>query len=218
METPDQVISAVQLTLALGPLAVYFLGLGLVNSRAQPCLVRARADFVVLALALLPAIIAPVVGFVEAGRPAVAAGLALGVALIFIRLLPGHHAGWVIYNIDHDRCRELVRRACQRLGWSVDSAEDRIRIKEVELTMALCALPWLRNVSISFVARGREVAGAQQRLMAALARELAHERMLPSPIGASLVVIGTGLLMAPMWSLAHHADAIVKAVWEILFA
>ena len=58
----------------------------------------------------------------------------------------------------------------------------------------------------------------QDRLISAFGREIRHERLLPSPVGASLVIIGTGLLVAPMWSLLHNVDAIARAVWQILSA
>ena len=63
MSSADEVVFVLRLALALGPLAIYFLGLGLVNSSARPCVVRARADFVVLAIAVVP-----MVATIPAGR------------------------------------------------------------------------------------------------------------------------------------------------------
>ena len=48
--------------------------------------------------------------------------------------------------------------------------------------------------------------------------EMAAEGLLPSPTGASLVLIGAALLGVPMWYLLHHMGAIVDVVRQILFA
>ena len=53
--------------------------------------------------------------------------------------------------------------------------------------------------------------------MRAVAREIRREAMLPSPAGASMVVIGAALLGVPMWYLFHHMDAIASAVRQVLF-
>ena len=44
VDAPAHVVFVLEVLIALGPLAVYFLGLGLVNSQPRPCLVNARAD------------------------------------------------------------------------------------------------------------------------------------------------------------------------------
>ena len=42
--------------------------------------------------------------------------------------------------------------------------------------------------------------------------------MLPSPTGASMVVIGAALLGVPMYYLLNHMNAIVDVVKHIFFA
>jgi len=68
LNSADQVLFVLQLILVIGPLAVYFLGLGLVNSQANPCLVNARVDFVVLTTAFIPVILGPMVLLIQHGH------------------------------------------------------------------------------------------------------------------------------------------------------
>jgi hypothetical protein len=218
----DQVVFVLQLVLALGPLAVYFLGLGLVNSQAHPCMVPARTDFVVLATALIPMVMGPVLALVQFGGwwPAFLAAL---VACGFIGvMLPRRNSGWVVYNASLPQCRRLFCRACRRLGLSAEGNEDQIHVPEAGLTVLLSSLPLLRNVTLSLRNDGKVEAGANRvmirRIMDGLDHEMRQEAMLPSPAGASMVVIGAAMLAVPMWYFFHHVDAIARAVRQIFFA
>lgn len=222
MDATDQVVFVLQLVLALGPLAVYFLGLGLVNSQAHPCMVPARTDFVVLAVAVIPMVMGPVLALVEFGGwwPALVAGLIA--AGCMGAMLPRRNSAWVIYNASLPQCRRLLCRACRRLGLSAEGGEDQVHVRDAGLTVMLSSLPLLRNVTLSV----RKEAGFRPdggnavigRIMQGLEREIRQEAMLPSPAGASMVIIGTALLAVPMWYLFHNADAIARAVRYLLFA
>ncbi len=215
-------VFVLQLVLALGPLAVYFLGLGLVNSQAHPCMVAARTDFVVLATALIPMVMGPVLALVQFGGwwPAFLAGLAV-CGFIGV-MLPRRNSGWVVYNASLPQCRRLFCRACRRLGLSAEGNEDQIVVSEAGLTVILSSLPLLRNVTLSFRKDGKAESGTDsvmiRRIMHGLDQEMRQEAMLPSPAGASMVVIGAAMLAVPMWYFFHHVDAIARAVRQILFA
>jgi len=218
VSSADQVVFVLQLALALGPLAVYFLGLGLVNSRARPCLVNARTDFVLLAIALIPIIICPVVTFIEYAQFWLAVLLVLAVTILFAVLLPKQNAGWVIYNIDPECCRRRLERTCKKLGWELEWGEDDLYIRAIDMKVSFSVLPWLRNVTIYLHNSVGEPHRACEQLIDVFADEIGHESMLPSPTGASLVVIGGALLGLPMWYLFHHMDAVVDVVKRILMA
>jgi hypothetical protein len=221
VDTTDQVVFVLQLVLTLGPLAAYFLCLGLVNSQAHPCMIPARTDFVVLAVAVIPMVMGPVLALVEFGGwwPAVVAGF---VVLGFIMMmLPRGNSGWVVYNASLPQCRRLLSRACLRLGLTVDAGEDHVDVPEAGLTVNLSSLPILRNVTLSLKGAAAENTDGRQliqRLIGELEREIGRETMLPSPAGASMVVIGAAMLAVPMWYLCHNVDAIARAVRQIFFA
>jgi hypothetical protein len=221
VNSSDQVTFVLQLVLALGPLAIYFLGLGLVNSQAHPCMVPARTDFVVLTVAVVPMVMGPVVALVDLGGwwPAFVAGL---VAVGFIAsMLPRRNSGWVVYNTSLPQCRRLLCRACHRLGLSAEGGEDQVHVPEAGLTVMLSSLPVLRNVTLSMrtpPSEDNKGDAIVRRLMDTLEHEIRQETMLPSPAGASMVVIGATMLAVPMWFLFNNVDAIARAVRQIFFA
>ena len=219
MNSADEVVFVLQLSLTLGPLAIYFLGLGLVNSRAHPCVVNARGDFLVLSIAVFPVIIWPVIVLVELGQLWFAAGVVFVLSGLFYWMLPGRDAGWVIYNIDPGLCKRVLEEACGKLGWTVEESNNELHIKPVGLLISFSTLPWLRNVTLGVCkSSGGRLGSAHKQFGQALHNELETESMLPSPTGASLVVIGGALLGLPMWYLFHHMDAVVDVVRRMLLA
>lgn len=229
MNAAGEVIFVLQVAIALGPIAVYFLGLGLVNSQARPSLISARSDFLCLAVAFFPLLLAPVLALLERHWLWPALGVCLILGFTFIRMIPAHGDGWVVYHIDPQRFRRLLERACRRLGWTVrDDGSGGDEIEGPDLHVRYGALPLLRNVTLRIeplpAGEGREpaVAGgfsdSRDQLLAGVRRELERESMLPSATGASLVVIGASLLGLPLWYLLNHMNAIVDVVRQILFA
>lgn len=215
MDPRDQVVFVFQVVLALGPIAAYFLGLGLVNSQARPFLIGARLDFTLLASAFLPVVVVPSVSFLQDGRYWLAGGVLAAVAVLFVAMLPSRRFGWVVYNIGPEQWRRVLDRACRRAGWSVRAEGEELVIDGAGLRVLPHGLAWLRNVTLEV--RGTDRA-ARERLREALQRELLEESMLPSPTGASLVVVGASLLGLPMWYLFNNMNAIVDVVRQILFA
>lgn len=217
MDARDQVVFVLQVVMALGPIAVYFLGLGLVNSQARPFLISARRDFAILAGAFVPVVLVPAVALARGGHGYLAAMVLACVAVLFLAMLPGRKGTWVIYNTGAGQFRRLLQRACRRQGWDLRAEGDLLRVEPVGLQITRHSVSWLRNVTVELHGAGRCRAPADQ-LMAALSDELAQESMLPSPTGASLVVIGASLLGLPMWYLFRNMDLIVDVVRQILFA
>ncbi len=218
----DQVVFVLQVALALGPLAIYFLGLGLVNSQARPFLASARADFIVLTTAFAPVICWPTIALIEQGRVGMAAGVVAAVAGLFWYLIPARTGGWVIYNISPETTAEVIHRTCRRRGWQLTGHPERdedCTVEPLGLRLTTHSMPWLRNVTIQLARPQTGLAAdpaAARQFASALAGELGRESMLPSPTGASLVVLGAGLLGMPMWYLFRNMDAIVDVVRRIL--
>lgn len=217
MNSADQVILVLQVVLMVGPLAVYFLSLGLVSSRPHPCLVSERSDFVLLALAFVPIICWPLISLVTTGRYLLAGALLAGLISLFLLLLPKRQDGWVVYNLSPQELRRALRRACYRLSWQIQythatDAESAATVNPVGLTLEFSNMPWLRNITVRCQAYGEMDTSARNHLLRALANELQRESMLPSPTGAGLVVVGTLLLGLPMWYFFHHIDAVVDVV------
>lgn len=226
MDSADQVILVLQIALVLGPISLYFLGLGLVNSLARPCLVSARADFLILTLAFVPVIVLPLVSLTKLAGYEASSLVALVMLGLFFWLLPSASGGWVIYNVSPAQHRRILQQACRRLGWRSERApgtllSDDLQVEPVGLELRLNYLPWLRNVTLRIeqsegVTPATEPGAApDRRFIRCLADELQKEQSLPSAAGAGLVVIGATLLGLPMWYLFHHMNAVVDVVRQI---
>jgi hypothetical protein len=206
-----------QVAAALGPVAIYFLGLGLVNSQARPLLISARRDFTLLAGAFLPLILVPAAALARSGHAYPAAGVLAGVVILFFVMLPQRRHLWVVYNVGPEQLLRVLQRACRRQEWSLHADGDLLTIQPIGLQFTRHGLNWLRNATLEFHGPRRH-SPAESQLLSALREELACESMLASPTGASLVVIGASLLGLPMWYLFQHMDLIVDVVRQILFA
>lgn len=225
VESNDQAIFVLKVILALGPLAMYFLGLGLVNSQARPSLLSERRDFTLLAVVFIPIITLPLGALLAASYFSLVSGAVAVVGLMYFSLLPSRDQGWVVYNCSPAQCRRLLQQSCKTLGWPGQwcSAGDQLLIQSVRLVITQNALPWLRSVTIRIEPTSSDVppehaATHRRAFVEALGHEIADEAMLPSPAGASLVLIGTLLLTLPMWYFFQHFDAIVDVVKRILTA
>jgi hypothetical protein len=206
-----------QVVTALGPVAIYFLGLGLVNSQARPFLVGARRDFTLLAGAFLPLILVPTAAMAGNGHVYLALAVLAGVVVLFVAMLPPRRGVWVIYNVSPDQLLSLLQRACRRRNWALAAEGDLLTIQPAGLQISRHNIHWLRNATLELHGIGRHTP-AEAELLKALRAEFNRESMLASPAGASLVVVGASLLGLPMWYLFHHMDAIVQVVRHLIFA
>lgn len=219
MHQAVEVTFVLQLALTLGPVAAYCVTLGLVNSQARPCLVGVRSDFLALTVALIPVVLSPMIVLIQNGLIWLTVLLVAGALGLFLAMMPGRAGGWVIYNIDLAGAQRLLERACRRLGWTLERRGMRYIIPAAGLELVLTDLAWLRNVTIRIErGQGGQQAVARRRLLAGLSEAARSEVFLPSPVGASLVVIGAMLMGVPMWYLFASAPAIIDVVRHILFA
>ncbi len=220
MGADEQVVFVLELTVAVGPLAIYFLALGLLNSRSHPYMIGLRADFSFLSIAFFPLMMVPLAVLPTRGwaGPWII-GLAALVPVFWWVVRSRLGFGWVIYNSDVWRCREAVCHACRRLGWEATAEDDRIQIAAPRLELHFSTFSLLRNVTLRIVAdEGRKNLPAIERLGQALERELKAEALLPSSTGAGLVLVGSALLAVPMGYLVHHMEAVVDVVKRIFLA
>jgi len=218
MDASDQVIVVLKVLLHVGPVAVYFVALGLVNSQATPTIVSARSDFLALTVVFCPLLLWPVPALVHAGMLwAVVAGIAL-IAPLFVAFLYGLNGDWVVYNISDHRARRLLDRAVRELGWQGQWNGDEMRVDPSGLAVRLSTLPLLRNVTMHIAGGGAAHAGAIASLRERFSALLATQQLLPSPAGSCLLMLGIGLLMLPLWMMSRHSEAIAGVVtrWLVM--
>lgn len=222
MDAAGEVIFVLKLIVAVGPLAVYFLSLGLVNSQARPALIPCKNDFSMLSLAFLPLLVLPAVQLVDRPRAMAAAALVSAVAVAVLLWRLRRERGWVVYNLDARQCAAAVRQACGRLGWRCQATADGFELLPVHLRLEVSTWPLLRNVTLRVrrsTDEGRDARVDQElRFARALEETLGERTLLPSPTGAAMVLVGAALLGLPLWYLFQHMEAVatvIRQYWPV---
>lgn len=221
MDAPDRAVFLIQLVASLAPVAAYFLFLGLVNSRAQPCLISARSDFVALTVVFGPLLIWPapaLLSYGVAGLVAVTVGFGVAFGL-FWRLLPAGDAGWVVYNISTNRLHRLVGASFDALGWEWRRVENRYELPGRSLVMSVSGYAFLRNATIQTESLAGGVDGAGlARFRSQLDAQLRAQELLPSLSGSCMLLLGVGVLIVPLWMMSRHMDVIVELMQRLFVA
>ncbi len=192
------------------PLGLYFLILGLLNSRSTPQVLSGRLDFTLLITALCPLLVVPCLYGVGVSAVSVAWALA-GVAGVILLLAPRGRS-WVVYNITAPQARGAAESALDALGLSFTSSAGSIQLADDGGAVRLSAFPMLRNVSIRFEGSD-ELA---RNFGVELARALGARSAETSPTTSALLLLATGMLIAPLAMVANHAGEIVRILTDLL--
>jgi hypothetical protein len=217
--TLEQAAAALKVLLYVGPIAVYVLWLGLVNSQAKPKLVSARDDFVVMSIALCPFASAPLVGLARAGYGWLGVAVLAVLLGLFLRLLPAPDSGWVIYNLSPRRARMLAERTLRALGGSYRWVGRTVVAGDTGLSVEVSFVPLLRNVTFGLRHRDGRVSAAEVKAFRSeLSRRLDGEGGIPSVAGCLLLLGGVALLIMPLWMLSHHSAAIADVMTHFLLS
>jgi len=208
----EQLSITIRIATVVVPVAVYFLILGLLNSRRHPQLLSGRQDFAVLLVAMSPLVVLPVLSIVGPSLPAVLCIVGALAAGIF--LLAPRTGNWVIYNIPADGALRAVEQALRSLGMKAHQQQDGlIRIPQEDATIQIGGFRLLRNVSIRL--RGGSD-GLADRFDKALASVLGGVRAETSPTAVALLLVATAMLVAPLALMARHAPEIVRLLTDLL--
>jgi len=202
--------ASTQIAAVVVPVAVYFLILGLLNSRSRPQLLSGRLDFALLIVALGPLFVLPVLRCWGLSAPVVLS--AVGAVAAVAMLVPRPNT-WVIYNLRATDARDAVERALRSIavdfranatGFAFSNRDGRLRIGE---------FPLLRNVTVRLDTDDDRL-GA--KFESALGLALADYRTEASPMAVSLLLVATAMLVAPLAMVAHRLPEIVRLLTNLL--
>ena len=193
------------------PVAVYFLVLGLLNSRRHPQLLSGRLDFALLIAALSPLFVLPALGLAGIAPASVFAAVAAP-ALAVVLLAPRGRA-WVIYNMPADEAREAVASALRSMGVAFKPAADAFHLMPDGATVHVGGFPLLRNVSVRLRGGSGRLACQFQR---ALAANLGSVSAQTSPMAAGLLLVATGMIVAPLAFMVERVPEIVRLLSDLL--
>jgi hypothetical protein len=191
------------------PVAVYFLILGLLNSRRHPSLLGARQDFALLAVALSPLALLPLLSMM--GFSPVSLAVSAAIVAVAAAVLAPRGNSWVIYNLSAEEARRLVARALADCDTDAQTDAGRFTLPgggEMEIS----GFGLLRNVTIRM--RGSDdLAGPFE---AALAKRVAACHSAPAPMAMALLLVATAMLVVPMMMVAQRAPEIVRILTDLL--
>ena len=132
--------------------------------------------------------------------------------IVFLRMLPGSGAGFVIYNISESRCRRLLADSIGQLGLQGHWQGHLWHGSGGRMTISVRGFALLRNVTVHIESADHHDRTEVDALYAQLDSRLRSISQLPSTMGACLVVLGVGLLIIPMWMVGRNIDALVDAM------
>jgi len=201
---------AVRVTTMVVPVGVYFLILGLLNSRRHPQLISGRRDFMLMVAALSPLFVLPVLQYIGA-TPVTAAAAVVALVGIAVLLAPRGSA-WVIYNMPAEEARNTIVAALRSLGLDVLSDKDGFRLAGENARVRIAGFPLLRNISVRLHGGSRELA---DRFEAALSQALAGTQAETTPMAVSMLLIATAMMVMPLTLVARRVPEIVRILTDL---
>lgn len=210
-----------RLCLALGPLAVYLLLIGAINTFRRPFLVSGTRDAAALGLAVSGLVI---VGPVELFFP-VAASLrfgprvwvllialyALGLVLVLLLLRPR----LVIYNVSSDELRPILADLVTELDPEARWAGDSLLLPNLGIQLRVESLPAMRNVSLIAGGPNQNPQG-WRGLELALRAALGQVEVARNPRAISLIAAGALLALAIALAIARDPQAVAQSLFDML--
>jgi len=214
-------ITTLHTALALGPLAVYLLVLGVLNLSRRPVLTTGGRDLFAVGLALSGFI---VIGPLDLFMPAAAAQRLgpwiwpplVGLYLLILTLIVlVSRPRLVIYNLAPAELRTILEGMLQRLGLEHSWAGDSLSIPFWGIELHVASFPVMRNVSLVATGSTQNLHG-WSHLRQELHRELAGAELPPNPIGLTLLAFSLVMLGTIVLRLLQNPSAVARSLLEML--
>lgn len=205
-----QLADSLRIAAVVVPIGLYFLVLGLLNTRAHPQLLTGRRDFALLAAAIGPVLLQPIVAVVGTS-PAALAGAAAALAVPVLLLTPRGRS-WVIYNLPFRQAGPVVRDALADLHLPAHPADGGFHLGAGRF-LAIEGFPLLRNVTVRLVGGDARLAAD---LHAALADRLGRIEGEATPAAVALMLVATAMMVAPLALVARRVPEIVRLLTDLL--
>jgi hypothetical protein len=214
-------VDPLHVCIALGPLAMYLLVLGIINLSHRPLLTTGGRDAAALAIGVSGLVVAgPMELFLVEGAVVFWGGwvwamMLAAYALVVLLLILGMRPRLVVYNITQEQLRPLLADVAARLDPEVRWAGESVALPQLGVQLHVESYPVLKNVQLV-------AAGSQQnydgwrRLEIELAAALRRFRTAPNPAGACWIVLALVACGGITWYLADDPAAVTQALNEML--
>lgn len=202
---------SIRLTTVMAPVAVYFLVLGLLNSRRHPQLLSGRFDFAILLAALCPLFVVPIMDYFAASAVSVVLSAAAAAALIALLAPRGNN--WVIYNISQPQAKQVIEEILDSMGTPASQCPEGLRLDSRQ-AIRISGFALLRNVTVELKGANSEFS---ETFQSALNARLAGIRTDASPMAVTLLLVATAMLVVPLAMVAHRGmPELVRLLTDLL--
>jgi hypothetical protein len=199
-----------EIAAVVAPVALYFLVLGLLNSRSHPQLLSGRLDFAILTVAISPLLLLPLMAWLGFSVLfAVALAFLLGAGVL---VLAPRGTSWVIYNVHAEQALSAVGIALRRMGLEVQDVGDGYSL-DGGARVQVGGFSPLRNASIRLHGGDKQLA---QRFEQALWEVLRGYEVQASPMAVSLLLVAAAMFVAPLALMAHRVPEIVRLLTDLV--
>lgn len=212
-----------RMSLAVAPLALYGLMLGVMNVSRRPCLISGTRDFAALAIALMGLVI---IGPMELLLPDAAANQLGSYGYVWLLMLAFYALSvlflaliarpkLVVYNISLQELRETLEQLAAELDEEHSWAGDNLVLPNLGVQLHLDNFPPLRNVTLCSSGDRQSYLG-WRTLEQELAERLHSVQVPANPWGVSLIAIS---LLAGVACLIHswgNQEALAQGIKELL--
>lgn len=206
--------------IAIAPLAVYLLLLGVLNLKGRPFVTTGARDTAALAIGMVGFVIAgPMELFFPEGAASRFGGWVWVMLIVFYGLCASlvvllMRSRIVIYNVTLEQLRPILTSIAMKLDkrsrWSGDS----LLLPEKRIHLHVEPLEWVRNVQLTAGGSQQSYEG-WQALEQELKEALKRMPVGPNIIGVPLLIISGGLaLVAVIWMLRDQT-AVAQALQEL---
>jgi hypothetical protein len=211
--------------LALGPIAIYLLLLGMINLARRPLVVSGGRDAATLGLAVSGLVFVGPMALLFPESVAIHFGpaglkylwlISVGVlAICLIMALLVLRPRLIVYNISVDQFRPILAEVVERMDPDARWAGDCLFLPGLGVQLHLESFGWMRNVSLVSSGPKQDYQG-WSRLEAELAAALRGIEVPWNLAGLMLLSIGSVLVIGLAWAIIHDPQAIARTVFELL--
>jgi hypothetical protein len=206
---------------AFGPLAIYLLLLGVINSSLRPLVVSGTREILSLGLALMGLV---AIGPMQLFMPQEAAvrfgglvwALLLGFYVLSLMLaIMLSRPRLIVYNITLDELRPLLAENAERLDHDSSWAGKALSMPQMRVNLQLEGFAPMRNVTLSATPDEQSISG-WRRLAAELRLALRQTRAANQTHGFRLIICGVLILLALALKVADDPQMIAQGLSRIL--
>ncbi|MEC7566531.1 MAG: hypothetical protein VX738_12690 [Planctomycetota bacterium] len=207
--------------IALGPLAVYLLFMGLMNALRRPLITTGTRDLFSLSIALAGLImIGPINLFVPQHTLSLFGSwtwLLMAALYIFIVLLISFsiRPRLIIYNLSAEQLKTILGRLVAELDPDARWAGDNVELPNLGIQLSLDARSFMRSCQITSIGQDQSPS-SWAKLQRALADELAKIRVPTNPYAISMIAIAMMLATLIAQQIIQNHTVVYNQIRDLL--